>query len=331
MQFWSNLEAQLELGLRVLLVLVADNTRHSPGTKGARMFVTERGLQIGTVGGGIMELEILKSAQDRLQSQELPTLDTLHHKQVGPGLKSGMICAGNQTNLMMVLDERHLPAVSDLAALDLEDKPGELLIASDGRFEVHLKSASRPLFSLQRGEGIWEYSERIFHWKRAAIIGGGHCGLALSEVLNRLGYVVTVFDVRDDLQTLGDNLYARYIQVVDDYHDAAQQILYPEFTHVIVMTADFPGDTRALFGVWNSRKEFPFVGVMGSPAKIRKIHQTLRELGVEEDFLERVHGPIGVPMKSNKPEEIAISVAAQLLQLRDELFEEVRWSEAAED
>ncbi len=327
MQFWSNLEAQLEQGAPIVLVLVADNTRHSPGTRGARMFVTRQGLQEGTIGGGIMELEVLKQVP-RMLAEGTWKIETLHHRKSGEGAKSGMICAGQQTNITLVLDEQHLGAVSDLAHLELEDKPGELVIDSSGGFEVRQGMGKGPMASLTQNGDAWTYRETIFLWKRAAIMGAGHCGLALSEVLARLGYVVTVFDTREDLQTLNDNLFARYIRVVDDYADAAPQLTYDAYTHVVVMTADFPGDTRALEGVWLSGKAFPYVGLMGSPAKIRAIFSELKNRGVSDAFLQSLHAPVGLPMKSNRPEEIAISVAAEILQLRDTIFAENRWRDA---
>lgn len=291
------------------------------------MFVTHRGLQEGTIGGGMMELEVLRQVPEVLD-QGTWKIETLHHRKTGSGSKSGMICAGQQTNITLVLDDRHLGVVSDLAHLELEDKPGEWVVDSSGRFEVLEGMGKGPMVSLEQTDHDWTYREKVFLWKRAAIIGGGHCGLALSEVLARLGYVVTVFDTREDLQTLNDNVFARYIRVVDDYAEAARQIPYDTYTHVVVMTADFPGDTRALEGVWLSRKAFPYVGLMGSPAKIRAIFSELKERGVDEGFLAGLRAPVGLPMKSNRPEEIAISVAAEILQLRDTIFSENRWRDA---
>lgn len=330
MQFWSNLEAELELGRYVWLAMVVSNTRHSPGTWGARMFVSQTGDMQGTIGGGSMEVELVSQAREAIRQRQTPQIETLVHRKSGEGKKSGMICAGEQTNLTMVLGPEHLGTVSDLALLELEDRPGVLRIDSDGCFEVEMTSQDRPLFSLDIQAESWAYSERIFQWKRVAIMGGGHCGLALSEVMNRLGYVVSIFDTRANLPTLQDNLWARWLEVVPDYADAAGKLHYAPFTHVVVMTTDMAGDIEALWGVWKSGLAFPYVGVMGSAAKIRKIRQTLIERGVSEEFLDSLRAPIGLKMKSNRPEEIAISVAAEILQLRDTLFDEVKWPEAAQ-
>ncbi len=98
-------------------------------------------------------------------------------------------------------------------------------------------------------------------------------------------------------------------------------IPFPNLTCVVVMTTDFPSDVRALLGVVSV--PFPFIGVMGSSAKIAQIFQELRQAGVSETVLSRLYAPVGLPIGSHTPEEIAISVAAQILQERDNLLSQL--------
>jgi xanthine dehydrogenase accessory factor len=84
------------------------------------------------------------------------------------------------------------------------------------------------------------------------------------------------------------------------------------------MTTDVASDVRGLLGVIH--QSFPFIGVMGSQAKITEITKRLKSEGITEDQLSRLTTPVGIPMASNTPEEIAISVAAQILQKRDQVF-----------
>ncbi len=82
------------------------------------------------------------------------------------------------------------------------------------------------------------------------------------------------------------------------------------------MTTDVASDVRGLLGVLDN--PFPFIGVMGSENKISEIKKQLKAEGIADQQLSRITAPVGLPMVSNTPEEIAISIAAQLLQLRDE-------------
>ena len=81
------------------------------------------------------------------------------------------------------------------------------------------------------------------------------------------------------------------------------------------MTTDVASDVCGLLGIFD--KPFPFIGVMGSENKISEIKNRLKTEGISDNQLSRLTAPVGLPMVSNTPEEIAISVAAQLLQLRN--------------
>ncbi|MEE8583821.1 MAG: XdhC family protein, partial [Acidobacteriota bacterium] len=132
--FWTRVLQFLEDGQKVFLAMVAENTRHSPGTRGARLLVSEKGETAGTIGGGIMELRLLEQAKEALRQEDfLPQIRTLHHRKTGPGEKSGMICAGSQTNLCAVcLPSRDRPTVGRLAALLEEGRSGTLTINPSG-------------------------------------------------------------------------------------------------------------------------------------------------------------------------------------------------------
>jgi xanthine dehydrogenase accessory factor len=135
--------------------------------------------------------------------------------------------------------------------------------------------------------------------------------------MKHLGYDVFVFDTRENVSTVGENKHAQTVQIVDDYQDVAALIQYPELTQVVVMTTDVASDVRGLLGVIH--QSFPFIGVMGSQAKITEITKRLKSEGITKDQLSRLTTPVGIPMASNTPEEIAISVAAQILQKRDQV------------
>ncbi|MBT7373386.1 MAG: XdhC family protein, partial [Candidatus Marinimicrobia bacterium] len=165
-------------------------------------------------------------------------------------------------------------------------------------------------------ENNWHYQEQLKNFNRIAIIGGGHCSLALSRVMNNLGYDVVAFDTRGNISTLDHNNFAVSRQIIDDYKKAAPQINLPEKTNIVIMTTDVASDVRGLLGVLDN--PFPFIGVMGSENKISEIKKRLKAEGIDDQQLSRITAPVGLPMVSNTPEEIAISIAAQLLQFRDE-------------
>ncbi len=319
LDFWQTLVACLEAKERVFLALVAENTRHSPGTVGARMLLSETGRRFGTIGGGIMEYKLLETAADILKGRAFtPEVQTLHHRKTADGERSGMICAGSQTNLYYLCrPESELDVVRSVVARLEAGRGGSLSITPRGMALDDDDDLSRPQVAFERGEASsWRYREQLLNRRRLALFGGGHCALALARTMNRLDYEVFVFETRENVFEEELQHYTRKVEIVDDFHHAGGRVDFPELTFAVVMTTDFPSDVRALSGVLPH--PFRFIGVMGAPAKLKKITSRLEEQGFSSADLERLHAPVGLAIPSHTPEEIAISVAAQILQLRDE-------------
>lgn len=319
--YWETVASLLRESQNVFLAMVAEHTRHSPGTTGAKLLVAKDRDPVGTIGGGIMEYSLMKRAIGILENSSFtPEIQMLSHRKSGPEEKSGMICAGKQTNLYyLCLPEKDGETVERIVHLLNHNLSALLSIGPSGMAVQKQKPNVNELqIKLSQDNNNWLYEEQLQNFKRIAIIGGGHCSLALSRVMKHLGYDVFVFDTRENVSTVGENKYAQTVQIVDDYQDVAALIQYPELTQVVVMTTDVASDVRGLLGVIH--QPFPFIGVMGSQAKITEITKRLKSEGITEDQLSRLTTPVGIPMASNTPEEIAISVAAQILQKRDQVF-----------
>ena len=317
--YWKKVLSLLQENQKVFLAMVVDHTIHSPGTTGAKLLVTEKNEIIGTIGGGIMEYELVNRVQEILSKNNfIPEIHTLNHKKTGLGEQSGMICAGKQTNLYYVCEpEKDRKTVDKMVQVLSESQPAILSIYLEGLSLQKQKLQNHDFqYCFTQSENNWHYQEQLKNFNRIAIIGGGHCSLALSRVMNNLGYDVVAFDTRGNISTLDHNNFAVSRQIIDDYKKAAPQINLPEKTNIVIMTTDVASDVRGLLGVLDN--PFPFIGVMGSENKISEIKKRLKAEGIDDQQLSRITAPVGLPMVSNTPEEIAISIAAQLLQFRDE-------------
>ena len=317
-KFWQALAAHVATGSSAGAVLVGTHTRGSPGTAGARMFVRPDGTQFGTVGGGVMELRLVEEVCATLRSGSLPAprLRELRHQRrsmqhVADG-ESGMICGGRQSNVDLIVTPHDSEALASIAALEARGTDGTVIVGPDGLdWDPSPPDLSRPAVSLVGGTD-WRYYEQMFNRNRLAIIGGGHCSLALSRTVASLDWHVTVFDRRADVETFRTNIDAHTRIVVEDYRDAAALLPWPQFTDVVVMTTDFRSDVRALLGCMG--RPLRFLGAMGSGAKIRAIRKALAAEGVGDEDIASIHAPVGLPMRAYTPAEIAISVSAQLLE-----------------
>lgn len=324
LDFWTFIERRLDRGEPVFTAHVAHNTRHSPGTAGAQLAVSRDGTTFGTIGGGIMEADVLEEAEQALTTGTYPprTKHLFHRKAVPQnhsGATSGLGCAGDQTNIYQVLrPDTDGECVSEIVARLRADRAGVVHISATGMTlkEGQPEQIEAP-YRFERTDP-WEFSLQLLNWKRIAIVGGGHCGLALSRVMSQLGYAVTIFDNRPDVVTFSKNDYATHRVAVDDYREAGDSIDHRSWTHVVVMTANIDDDIRALLGV--AEGPYPYVGVMGAPAKLASIGAELKRSGISDEAIDRFYAPVGLPMTSNTPQEIAISIAAEILAERETLF-----------
>ncbi len=317
--FWESLRQKLSENQKVFLAFVAHHTPGSPGTTGAKMFISETGEIQGTIGGGIMEYKLIDRAKEILQQEDFtPEIQTLYHRTSGFGEKSGMICSGSQTNLYYLCHpSRDIETIEQVVSIVERDISGFLSIDASGMYVAEKPiNLAQPAIQLIQESGNWKYEEQLLNHQRIAIIGGGHCSLALSRVMSQLDYNVLVFDTRHEVSTLTQNTCARSVKIVEDYQEVGALIPLPHTTCVVVMTTDFPSDIRALLGV--ASFPFPFIGVMGSHAKIATIFEQLKQVGVSESILATLYAPVGLPISSHTPEEIAISIAAQILQARNQ-------------
>ncbi|MCC5888122.1 MAG: XdhC family protein [Gammaproteobacteria bacterium] len=322
--FWAQLEAELNLGSPVYLVLVVAHRRGSPGTVGARMFVCADGRQVGTIGGSVLELDLVGRARELLAAApsgaDLPKLERFVHRRsdplhIAPG-ESGLICSGWQQHVSVALrPERDLETIHAIAECDAQGGYGAVWITQAGiQFDDAAPDLMSPAIDLQTERG-WRVEEQLLNRQRLVIFGGGHCGLALSRVMAELDWYITVVDRRADVATFRDNDCADQHVLVEDFASGAESLSWPQLTDAIVMTTDYHSDVRALLGCLG--QPLRSIGVMGSPAKLRVIREALTDAGVGAADLARVRGPVGLRMKSDTPAEIAVSVAAELLQFAD--------------
>lgn len=312
--FWAEVAIHLRRGKKVFLAIVVEHTRHSPGTTGARLLVSESGDVMGTIGGGAMERDLLARARAALAgSESWAEIETLHHRPQGEGKLSGMICAGSQTNLYYLCRPEIDQSVVDQLATSC-DRDHLVLEATRRGLTVREEppQLDQPSRRLRRQGEDWSYEEELFERRRLAIFGAGHCALALARLARSLDYRIEVVEANkppaEGLTSVAE------VYSVDDFRSAAQRIQLPELTSAVVLTTDVDGDVRALEGVL--RRPFPFVGVMGSPAKLAEIRRRLELVGFGEPDLARLEAPVGLAIGSRTPPEIAVSIAAQLIARR---------------
>jgi xanthine dehydrogenase accessory factor len=123
-----------------------------------------------------------------------------------------------------------------------------------------------------------------------------------------------VLDNRRDLPTMAANRWAHDQQVVD-YQRIADHVAVSDRSWVVIMTFGHHHDRLVLEGLLG--KKLAYLGLMGSEAKVRQMFAAMVEEGTPAAALEAVRAPVGVPIGSHTPEEIAISIAAEIVAIRN--------------
>lgn len=304
---WTLAAAALRAGQPAALLCVVRSEGSSPGRQGFKMTVTTEAVA-GSIGGGIMEHKWVELARQRLREADYtPLLRPQIHRREAPADRSGMMCAGEQEVLLWPLRPDDLPAVAaiETALQTLGGGAWEVSEASG----LRLASAGPPDFFEYRPSAAWHYCEQLGFRDQLTIVGGGHVSLALAQLASLLEFEITVLDDRADLPTLKANQYAHHRQRVD--YDTLAVPPGPR-RYVVVMTVGYRTDAvvlRRLLG-----HHYAYLGVLGSATKVAELRRVLAEEGFE---LSGLRGPVGVAINSRTPEEIAVSVAAELIAVRN--------------
>jgi xanthine dehydrogenase accessory factor len=299
---WRLALAAVSEGAPAVLIVVVDCSGSVPGKTGAMMVVSERGCA-GTIGGGIAEKQIVDQVRSWTGGSELLRFD--HTPD------SGSLCAGSQSFAVVPLSAHHLPVLESIVSTLDSDGLGCLSLASSGLGFTTEKRVPRSFVQHDSG---WRYQETIGKIETLYVVGGGHVSLALSRVMATLPFRIVVLDDREQLPTMTGNTYAHETRVIS-YEQVSDEIPDQDLTYVVIMTYGHKDDEAVLERL--AGRDLHYLGLMGSPIKIKQIYAKLESRGTARTDLERVHAPIGIPIRSHTPEEIAISIAAEIIKVRN--------------
>jgi xanthine dehydrogenase accessory factor len=150
---------------------------------------------------------------------------------------------------------------------------------------------------------------------RIVVFGAGHVASALIACLAQLDCHVACIDPRQEwLDKIADRPMLTKI-CVDDPRSRVAELRDDSF--VLCMTMGHGTDRPILEEIFRQGRAFPFLGVIGSKAKRAMLKRELTEAGVTEAHIDSFVCPLGLPLGTNQPGEIAVSIAAQLIQQRD--------------
>jgi xanthine dehydrogenase accessory factor len=158
------------------------------------------------------------------------------------------------------------------------------------------------------------YGEPINFAGKVFIFGGGHCAQALEPVLTTVGFRCVIFDNREEFVTRELFPTAQDL-CVGDYNAISEKLTIGSNDYIVIMTHAY--DVNVLRQIIS--KDCVYTGVIGSKGKIAAVKRELGAEGIGEDVLDKMNAPIGLKIKSETPEEIAVSIAGEMILRRTEV------------
>jgi xanthine dehydrogenase accessory factor len=318
-ELWQFIGDHLRRGERVAFLVVAESHGSSPGRAGYKMAVAENGDLVGSIGGGVMEVNLVEQARKLLsktvavaRGARTELIEQEHRKNSGH--PSGMICSGKQTVLQRILTTQDLSAIK-AAKEAITRKQTCVLQLTENSLTLGPAEAGTQSSFERHSETEFSYTEKLGAKNELVIIGGGHCALALSELMARMDFSIRIFDDRPELNTLEKNEFADHITLIDSYAEIASHIDGGDDVYVVGMTLGFKTDAVVIRNLLGRR--FKYFGVLGSRAKMATLLRELRAEGYPQVQLDAIRTPIGLPINSHTPEEIAVSIAAEIISVKN--------------
>ncbi len=192
-----------------------------------------------------------------------------------------------------------------------------LLDNTGSRVEIDINPDVEIVTNMICGGKVSVFIEPLFRKQRLYIIGAGHCGRALAPLARLCDFYVVMIDNRKELLEQQALKSADRI-CLSDYTDLDRHIDFDDNAYIVIMTHGHIHDKKVLEYCLSRKSKY--LGMIGSWTKVPKTFADLRQKGFTDQELEKVHAPIGLPINSHTPHEIAVSIMAQIISVRNSVL-----------
>jgi xanthine dehydrogenase accessory factor len=338
--FLREVNALLTAGETLVLAAVADSSGSTPRSSGARMAVRRDRTILGTVGGGMVEAESQRLAAALFDDQERSVLMapmnltselaagtdmicggklTIILERVEPGGKAAKLYArlgealrSGQSRLLLTRLRGPEPTCADHTLVqNPDDAPADLPVTAVTPLLTKVESGGMAMAA--HGEDTL-IAEGFVPPPALILFGGGHVSRATAVVAATLGFRLVVVDDRAEFANAERFPMADEIRVTNDFGSALAGLTVTGRDFILIITRGHLHDKTVLGLALDTPARY--VGMIGSKKKRDAIYRALLDEGTTQAAIDRCHCPVGLAIGAQTPEEIAVSIAAQLIQVR---------------
>lgn len=326
------LQSYMEEDKPVVLLTIFGRTGSAPRGAGAHMIVGEEGRIYGTIGGGAVEYEAeqraLQVLKEKISCREHYYLNQNEVQDLG------MVCGGEVDVAFSYLnpcEEATKNSIEFCCTLGEKEETAWLIldvtdVSGGGQAFYGRKSGIAGMavpdvvidqmltaFGVVEEGGRTYYYERLTQPGRVYIFGGGHVAQALVPALTAIDFSCVVLEDREEF--CKTELFPGAERVVKiEMEQIAECVHITEEDYVCVMTRGHKNDTIVQEQILKTPARY--IGVIGSRKKKAKVFELLKHIGFMDEDLARITTPIGLDIQAETPAEIAVSIAAQMIEVR---------------
>jgi len=347
---YSEIVKALDKKEKCVLATLISRVGSAPRAVGAKYLVKEDGTSWGSIGGGCIEAEVWQEAQKVIEKQEGRVLHfELTSEQLAEG---GLVCGGNIDIFLEPLREDFLNIYQE--AVRMRQRGGSAILATlvlvDDDFpkgegsKVLIKNSGEKVGSLLggaelerkilgEGEDVLREKkpkvlvlssenrkmeillEPVFSEPTVYVFGGGHVSEQVAPLVKKVHFKVVIIDDREIFANRERFPEADEV-IVSEFEKCFDRLNIGDSSYIVIVTRGHLYDGIVLEQAVESKARY--IGMIGSRKKIRTLYQSLMKKGIAKETLGRVHAPIGIDINSETPEEIAVSIVAELIKVRGE-------------
>lgn len=286
------------------LVTIIETRGSAPRHNGSKMLVSKDGIVEGTIGGGKGEYNSVLEAYKCIDNKSFAVMDIA---RLGDDAKADlMICGGINKLLIQYIDEELKDVL--IKSLGAIEKGHNVYLGTD------LSTGKSYYSNIDEFPKEGYFVDAIKGVENLLILGGGYVGYEIYRLGLILGFEVSVFDDRSEFVTKERFPDAKLLRS-GDLEELIKDYYLSENSYITIVTRNHLGDGACLRGV--IRRPYKYVGVIGSRRKVKLLFKSMEEDGYTSEELDRVHAPIGLPINAETPEEIAVSIFAEIIRERN--------------
>ncbi len=333
----------LDQGQAFIMATIFRQQGSAPRTSGARMLITAEQQIVGTIGGGLLEANTITAAAR--MSAQTPARILAFDLTSQDAAKMEMICGGrvqvlldyiavNDENLTLfdnwrkALSQRHKAMLVSVVSgekgqaeridhgllLGRYQTQGPLEWPAGLQEKLSHTTAGAPHIQVLNHEGSLVVADPGWIAPALYIFGAGHVALPTSRLASMVGFAVTVVDDRAEFADRARFPEAAAVRVIPNFNGAIEHLTTDRDTYIIIVTRGHLHDKVVLAQALKTSAAY--IGMIGSRRKRDIIYKALLKEGFTDADIARVHCPIGLSIGADTPEEIAVSIAAELIAVR---------------